>query len=89
MDGDLHLSPRIYFNNSLRSFPFPIYVIWDSSFLLARALDVEKGKKSSTDLVIEKSVELYGFTPNEKSDENLKWMLENGYLIKQVQRVRA
>jgi hypothetical protein len=53
-------------------------------------LDVEKGKKSSTDLVIEKSVELYGFTPNEKSDENLKWMRENGYPIKQVQkRVRA
>jgi len=38
--------------------------------------------KSSTDLVIEKSVELYGFTPNEKSDENLKWMRENGYQIK-------
>ena len=49
-------------------------------------LDVEKGKKSSTDLVIEKSVELYGFTPNEKSDENLKWMREHGYGIKQVQK---
>jgi len=52
-------------------------------------LDVEK-VKSLTDLVIEKSVELYGFTPSEKSEENLKWMLENGYPIKQVQkRVRA
>ncbi len=49
-------------------------------------LDVEKGEKSSTDLVIEKSVELYGFTPNEKSDENLKWMREQGYGIKQVQK---
>jgi len=49
-------------------------------------LDVEKGKKSSTDLVIEKSVELYGFTPNEKSDENLKWMREHGYGLKQVQK---
>jgi len=51
-------------------------------------LDVEKGKKSSTDLVIEKSVELYGFTPNEKSDENLKWMRENGYLSKRARRYK-
>ena len=51
-------------------------------------LDVEKGKKSSTDLVIEKCVELYGFTPSEKSDENLKWMRENRYQIKKVQRHR-
>ena len=51
-------------------------------------LAVNKGKKSSTDLVIEKSVELYGFTPSEKSDENLKWMRENGYQIRQVQRHR-
>jgi len=49
-------------------------------------LDVEKGEKSSTDLVIEKSVELYGFTPNEKSDENLKWMREQGYGLKQVHK---
>lgn len=42
-------------------------------------LGVEKMKKSSTDLVIERSVELYGFTPDEKSDENLKWMQKNGY----------
>ena len=49
-------------------------------------LDVVKGKKSSTDLVIEKSVERYGFTPNEKSDENLKWMRENGYLSKNAQK---
>jgi len=51
-------------------------------------LDVDKGKKSSTDLVIEKSVELYGFTPSEKSDENLKWMRKNGYQIRKVQRHR-
>jgi hypothetical protein len=49
-------------------------------------LDVVKGKKSSTDLLIEKSVERYGFTPNEKSDENLKWMRENGYLSKHAQK---
>lgn len=51
-------------------------------------LGEEKEKKSSTDLVIEKSVELYGFTPDEKSDENLKWMRENGYLIRQAQKHR-
>ena len=45
---------------------------------------VEK-KKTYTDIVIEKSVELFGFTPEERSDENLKWMLENGYKIKQSQ----
>jgi hypothetical protein len=52
------------------------------------ALNEDKVKKRSTDLVIERSVELFGFTPNEKSDENLKWMRENGYQIKQVQRHR-
>ncbi len=51
-------------------------------------LDVEKGEKSSTDLVIEKSVELYGFTPDERSDENLNWMLKNGYLSKLPQKPR-
>ena len=43
------------------------------------ALNEDKGKKSSTDLVIERSVELFGFTPDEKSDENMKWMRKNGY----------
>ena len=27
-------------------------------------------------------MELYGFTPEEKSDENEKWMLQNGYFGK-------
>jgi len=44
-------------------------------------LSAEK-EKSSSDLLIEKSFELYGFTPMEKSDENLKWMRKNGYAIK-------
>ena len=52
------------------------------------ALNEDKGKKSSTDLVIERSVELFGFTPDEKSDENLKWMRESGYRIKKVRRHR-
>jgi hypothetical protein len=46
-------------------------------------LDEERRKKSFSDLVIEKSVELFGYTPDEKSDINLKWMRENGYMKKQ------
>ena len=39
----------------------------------------ESKKKNSNELVIEQSMELYGYTPAEKSDENEKWMLQNGY----------
>ena len=42
----------------------------------------ESIKKRSTDQVIEKSMDLYGYTPAEKSDANEKWMLLNGYLKK-------
>ena len=49
-------------------------------------LGVKKREKSVTDLVIERSIELFGCTPDERSDENLKWMRENGYRIKQVRR---
>jgi hypothetical protein len=49
--------------------------------VLVSILIAEK-KKSSTDFLIEKSFDLYGFTPMEKSDENLKWMRKNGYKIK-------
>jgi len=48
---------------------------------------VEK-KMVLADLVIKKSVELFGFTPEEKSDENLKWMQENGYFRKKANRHR-
>ena len=41
-------------------------------------------KKSFSEKVTEKSLELFGFTPQERSDQNLKWMLENGYKIKTV-----
>ena len=51
-------------------------------------LSLEKEKKSFTDKVIEKSVELYGFTPDEMSDENQNWMLENGYLSRRSQKRR-
>ncbi len=43
-------------------------------------LNPEKDEKSATDQVIKRSKELYGYTPEEKSDENMKWMLQNGYL---------
>jgi hypothetical protein len=43
-------------------------------------------RKKSSEIVIEKSVKLYGFTPEEKSNENRKWMRKNGYDIKQVQK---
>jgi hypothetical protein len=42
----------------------------------------EKDKANSTDQVIKRSKELYGYTPEEKSDENMKWMIQNGYLKK-------
>ena len=53
-----------------------------------KGLDEEKGRKSITDLVIERSVEMFGSTPNEKSDENLKWMRAKGYNIKKVHRYK-
>jgi hypothetical protein len=40
----------------------------------------EKGKKNNTDIVIKKSMELFGYTPEEKSNENIEWMLRNGYI---------
>jgi hypothetical protein len=46
-------------------------------------LGEERRKKHSSDRIIEKSVELFGYTPDEKSDKNLKWMREHGYLKKQ------
>lgn len=42
----------------------------------------ENEKKNSTDNVIKRSKELYGYTPEEKSDQNMEWMLQNGYLQK-------
>jgi hypothetical protein len=53
-----------------------------------KKLSVEKEKKSYTDIVIEKSVELYGLTPDEMTDENQNWMLKNGYLRKRSQKRR-
>ncbi len=44
------------------------------------ALSSIKTKKRTTDLVIKRSKELYGYTPEEKSNENIKWMLQNGYM---------
>ncbi len=44
------------------------------------ALSSGKVRRNPTDSVIQRSMELYGYTPAEKSDENLEWMLQNGYL---------
>jgi hypothetical protein len=49
-------------------------------FTRVNTLSSGKGKGSSTDLVIKRSKELYGYTPEEKSDENMEWMLQNGYI---------
>ena len=43
------------------------------------SLNSEKGK-NTTENVIKRSKELYGYTPDEKSDDNIEWMLRNGYL---------
>ena len=51
-------------------------------------LKLEKKEKSTTDIIIEKSVELYGLTPKEISDENQKWMLKNGYELTRPQKRR-
>jgi hypothetical protein len=51
-------------------------------------LNEEKEETSITDMIIEKSVELYGFTPKDKSDENRKWTVANGYKIKKDQSNR-
>jgi len=45
-------------------------------------LSSENAKKNSTDNVIKRSKELYGYTPEEKSDQNMEWMLQNGYIQK-------
>ena len=52
------------------------------------SLNSEKEEKNAMDLVIKRSKELYGYTPEEKSDENIEWMLRNGY-IKEKRRKRG
>ena len=39
----------------------------------------QKEKKRVADEVIEKSIELYGLTPDEISDKNEEWMMNKGY----------
>ena len=45
-------------------------------------LSEKRTEKSFSERVIEKSVELFGFTPDEKSDKNMEWMGEHGYFTK-------
>jgi len=49
-------------------------------------LGVKKREKSVTDLAIERSIEVLGCTFDERSEENLKWMREHGYIIKKSKR---
>lgn len=56
----------------------PVYMISTR----VNGLISEKGSENSTDQVIKRSKEIYGYTPEEKSDENMEWMLANGYLQK-------
>jgi hypothetical protein len=39
----------------------------------------EEEKKSNADLIIERSIELFGLTPEEISDQNEIWMRKKGY----------
>ena len=39
----------------------------------------QTAKKRIADEVIEKSIELYGLTPDEISDQNEEWMMKQGY----------
>ena len=39
----------------------------------------QKEKKRVADEVIEKSIELYGLSPDEISDKNEEWMINQGY----------
>jgi hypothetical protein len=48
----------------------------------------ESKKKKFSDLVIEQSKELLGYTPEQRSAENLKWMLQNGYFTKKQSKIR-
>ncbi len=43
--------------------------------------------KKKTDLIIERSKMLYGYTPEEKTAENLEWMRVHGYLTTKRNRV--
>lgn len=55
-------------------------------FLRVDGLSEDKEKNGITAQIIARSIELLGCTPKTKSDENLKWMRDNGYKIKKVQK---
>ena len=39
----------------------------------------QENKKETTDQIIERSIELFGLTPEEISDRNVKWMRKKGF----------
>ena len=49
-------------------------------------LSINKRKKSVADIENERSIEFFGVTLVERSDENLKWMREHGYNITKRKR---
>ena len=67
------------------------YVVFNNALpILSRRVDnliSTEGKKKVHDKIIKRSVELYGYTPEEKTAENLQWMLKNGYLTTKRNRV--
>jgi hypothetical protein len=46
-----------------------------------------KEKGSTAELVGKRAKEVYGFTLKERSDENLAWMLQNGFLKRKRKKV--
>ena len=48
-----------------------------------------KEKRSTAELVGKRAKELYGLNLKERSDENLAWMLRNGFLKRKKIRPRA
>ena len=49
-------------------------------------LSINKRKKSVADIENERSIEFFGVTLVERSDDNLKWMREHGYNINKKRR---
>ena len=63
--------PRVYSN--------PIFSTVSMGSARVNSLYSKKGKNIG-DSTIKRSKELYGYTPEEKSDENMEWMLQHGYV---------
>ena len=67
-----------YWNNSVVSYSRLEYCFFTLSTHANRLNSKEKS--STAELVVKRAKEIYGFTLKERSDENLAWMLQNGFL---------